>query len=286
MLASQGSNESSPQLPPLSAASSTGGGTFFGRGFLRRGRSADLRSIGGGWGPRLHLGGSGKQEKEQQVKPPAGSPGADASLSEDDPSSDGGRRLSAGAFDEQLTPMAGSAADCFRPFGGGAFVNPNVPQRPPSPAPPPALRIAVGRPRSPSPSSSGMHSHGQFFAANAPTAAGSQGAFSAPDNRLSPANLPRSSGGTPRRCGAMSREASADLAPLERHQRGSSAALHALGGSVPGSPVSMHFAVSLGVILEPYSLFQAMFRHVGLKPSMHSKQSLWHQPRLEMIGAC
>lgn len=231
MLASQGSNESSPALPPLAAAGSSGNGsTFFGRGFLQRGRSADLGTIGAGRGRRLGLG-SGKQRKEQADEPPSGSPGADAMLSGNDPS-DGGRRLPVGSSDEQLMPLAGAANDRFGPFGSSSGNPAATPGAAPS-AQPPALRIAVRRPRSPGPP--------QFFAADAPAAAGSLGgAFSAPDNRLSPAHLPLTSGVTPLRAGSgMSQEALAELPPLERHQHGSCAALAALAEAPPSSPVTL-----------------------------------------------
>jgi hypothetical protein len=154
MLATQGSADLSPHLPPLSVAGSAGaGGTFFGRTFLRRGTSADLGATAGGRGPWLGLG-SGKQRKQQQqAEPVASSPGADAAPSDDDPSSEGYHRLPAGAFDEQLAPLGAAAAtSSFRPSRSAAavsFVDAGPLLRPISPLEQPALRVATGRHHSP-----------------------------------------------------------------------------------------------------------------------------------------
>ena len=154
MLATQGSADLSPHLPPLSAASSAGaGGAFFGRSFLRRGASADLGAAAGGRAPWLGLG-SGRQRKQQQqqAKPVACSPGADAAPSDDDPSSEGHHRLPAGAFDGQLAPLGAAATSSFRPSRSAAavsFVDAGPLLRPVSPLEQPALRVATGRPQSP-----------------------------------------------------------------------------------------------------------------------------------------
>jgi hypothetical protein len=153
MLATQGSADLSPHLPPLSVASSAGaGGTFFGRTFLRRGSSADLGATAGGRGPWLGLG-SGKQRKQQQQQadPVVSSPGADAAPSDDDPSSEGYHRP-AGAFDEQLVPLGAATTSSFRPSRSAAavsFIDAGPLLRPASPLEQPALRVATGRPHSP-----------------------------------------------------------------------------------------------------------------------------------------
>ena len=154
MLATQGSVDLSPHLPPLSVASSAGaGGTFFGRTFLRRGTSADLGATAGGRGLWLGLGSGKQRRQQQQAEPVASSPGADAAPSDDDPSSEGYHRLPAGAFDEQLAPLGAAAAtSSFRPSRSAAavsFVDAGPLLRPVSPLEQPALRVATGRPHSP-----------------------------------------------------------------------------------------------------------------------------------------
>lgn len=249
LLSSQSSSELSP-LGPLPASSFGASGTLFAR--LRPSRSGE--SDGGGssggtlnpkpWGPRLaehlHLGGWPRRSGDggDGTLQGGGGSGVGEAFSDEEPSSGqhSSGRLPAGMMDERLMPRAAAAegSTCDSPFGGRP--------RPSSPLQRSGLTISVGqRPASPGP---------KAFA-DATAQAGAPG-----DPRQAP--LPPFAGGTLRR--SFSREPSCELPPaeqgppLERPQRGSSAALEALlgsGGGSPNSPLANASQQCLGASLSP-----------------------------------